>query len=220
MRTRIFMVDDEADLVWTLTRHFQRELPDFEFLGFSDPAEALQAFNEKPPHLLITDLRMKTLDGLELVRVARERAPDLLVLVITAYGTPEIRERAQQLGVLEIVDKPFDHRWLIQRVQQALARLSTFSGQLSLPMLSDLVQILALSRRTGSLKVTERDEGGQVWFEDGKVAHCVFGDIEGRDAFAQLMRLQRGKFQMGYDDEPPKRTIDETLDGLLLDSMR
>ncbi|MEO1368403.1 MAG: response regulator [Acidobacteriota bacterium] len=220
MRTRIFMVDDEADLVWTTTRHFQRELPDFDFQGFSDPVEALKAFNEKPPHLLITDLRMKALDGLELVRVVRERSPDLMVLVVTAYGTPEIRQQALELGVLEIVEKPFDHRWLLQRVQQALARLSTFSGQLSLPMLSDLVQILALSRRTGSLRVSQGDQDGKIWFHDGQVVHAAHDGVEGRSAFQELMRFQRGKFQMGYDEEAPVRSIDEPLEGLLLDSLR
>ncbi|MEO1083607.1 MAG: response regulator [Acidobacteriota bacterium] len=220
MRTRIFMVDDEADLVWTVTRHFQRELPDFDFQGFSDPVEALKAFNESPPHLLITDLRMRALDGLELVRVARERSPDLMVLVVTAYGTPEIRQQALELGVLEIIEKPFDHRWLLQRVQQALTRLSTFSGQLSLPMLSDLVQILALSRRTGSLQVSQGAESGKIWFRDGQVAHATFGELEGREAFQELMRFQRGKFQMGYDEEAPRMTVDEPLEGLLLDSLR
>lgn len=214
------MVDDESDLVWTVARHFRRARPDYEFQGFSDPAKALRAINESPPHFLITDLRMQGLDGLELVQVARQRAPDLLVLVVTAYGTPEVRERAHELGVLEVVEKPFDHRKLLETVDRALAKLSRFSGQVSLPMLSDLIQMLAMSQRDGALRVTQGDDSGRLWFTGGRVVHCTFGELEGSEAFRRLLRLQHGKFQTDYEVSPPKRSIDEPLDLLLLESAR
>lgn len=220
MRTRIFMVDDESDLVWTVSRHFRRARPDYEFRGFSDPIKALQAINEDPPHFLITDLRMQGLDGLELVQVARERSPDLLVLVVTAYGTPEVHARARELGALAVVEKPFDHRDLLQTVDQALVRLTRFSGQVSLPLLSDLIQMLAMSQRDGALSVTQGDESGQLWFSGGRVVHCTFGEHVGREAFRHLLRLQRGKFQTHYEVTPPETTIEESLDLLLLESAR
>jgi len=87
-------------------------------------------------------------------------------------------------------------------------------------MLSDLVQILALSRRTGSLQVSQGSESGKIWFRDGQVVHATFGQIEGKEAFRELMRFQRGKFQMGYDEEAPRQSVNEPLEGLLLDSLR
>ncbi|MEL7059953.1 MAG: response regulator [Acidobacteriota bacterium] len=220
MRTRVFMVDDEADLVWTTTRHFRRERPDLEFRGFSDPIEALQAINKNPPHLLITDLRMEKLDGLELIQVARERSPDLLVLIATAYSSPEVSARASELGALRVFEKPYNHRELISTVDRALVKLSSFSGQLSLPVLSDLVQMLALSQRVAALRITQGEASGVMWFDRGELVHCEYGEIEGRPAFLELLRLKRGKFQMEYEEPAPKRTIEEPVNHLLLDSFR
>ncbi|MEM7482759.1 MAG: response regulator [Acidobacteriota bacterium] len=213
------MVDDEADLVWTLSQHLQRERPEVDFKGFSNPVEALQEINAYPPDLLITDLRMPGINGLELVLVARQRVPDLRVVLITAFGSESARAEARRLGSVEFVEKPFDLQDLLKHIDGALANGERFSGEISLPLFSDLIQIVALSRETGALSVIHGDEGGKVWFADGNLVHCEVGEMVGAKAFQKLLSWNNGEFRMSLGEESPEQTIDESIDHLLLDSL-
>ena len=98
------MVDDENDLVWTVTRQFQRRRPTYSFVGLSDPVRALAEINSDPPDLLITDVRMPSLSGVELIRTARIRDPSMPVIVITAFGTSDLRRELEGIGSIRLLE--------------------------------------------------------------------------------------------------------------------
>ncbi|MEM7051113.1 MAG: response regulator [Acidobacteriota bacterium] len=219
MSARVVMVDDEADLVWTTSRHFRRERPEVDFLGFSDPVEALQAINANPPDLLITDVRMPSINGLEMVMLARERSPEMKILVVSAYGADPVRKLAGGQGSVEFLEKPFDYRQLLDHVDSVLAAEQRFFGEVSLPLFSDLIQIVALSRETGAISVLHGETSGTVWFEGGQLVHCVLGELSGAEAFREILSWQRGEFRMRLGEQAPVRTIEEPIDRLVLDSL-
>ncbi len=220
MNVRIFMVDDETDLVWTVSQHIRRERADWTLTGFSNPVEALEAINKNPPDLLITDLRMPALDGLELALLARQRVRDLRVILISAYGSSAVMQNAERLGRVVFIEKPFDYRELIQRIDRWLAEDSRFSGEIDLPLLSDLIQIVALSKETGSLSVSHRGLRGQVWFTEGRIEHCTTPDLVGTEAFRELMSWTGGEFRLQPGETAPTCSIEGPTDKLLLDSFR
>ncbi|MGK9235341.1 response regulator [Inquilinus limosus] len=88
-----------------------------------DAAEALLAWPELGSmSCLITDLHMPGMDGLELQRELRRLGCDVPVILMTAYPTPEARERAQALGVSSFVAKPTDPDALLEKVEALLGR--------------------------------------------------------------------------------------------------
>ena len=87
-------------------------------------------------------------------------------------------------------------------------------------MVSDLIQVVGLAETTGALIVEGRGYEATVWFDRGDVVHCEMGDVDGRPAFAELLRFKAGKFRLDRDLAPPRRSIDEPLQGLLLDCLR
>jgi two-component system, NtrC family, response regulator AtoC len=117
-RKRVLIAEDEQNLRWVLGAIVGRE--GHEVLQAGDGAEALELLQKHVVHLLITDLRMPRMDGMELLRRARQEWPDVPVVIITAHGTVENAVEAVKLGAFDYIEKPFEHEQIRQVVRKAL----------------------------------------------------------------------------------------------------
>ena len=79
-----------------------------EAQGFASPVEALERLRTERFAVVLTDLRMPEMSGIEFMRALRELDPDVPVIVLTAYGTVEAAVEAMKLGALDFVSKPLD----------------------------------------------------------------------------------------------------------------
>ena len=70
--------------------------------------EGLQLFSEETPALVITDMKMPGMDGLQVLKAVKERSPETLVMIITAFGTVDIAVEAMKLGAYDYITKPFN----------------------------------------------------------------------------------------------------------------
>ena len=84
--------------------------------------EALAALESQGADVLITDLRMPEMDGLELLRRVVDRWPDVVVIVATAYGSIETAVEAMKLGAFDFLTKPYDDKELRAKVEKAVAQ--------------------------------------------------------------------------------------------------
>jgi len=82
--------------------------------------EALDIMTECKFDLVVTDLRLPQLNGMDLLREIKRRFPQCKVLMISAFGTPKVRDEAMKEGVLQFFDKPFDIKELRESVRSAL----------------------------------------------------------------------------------------------------
>ena len=119
MEKKILIVDDEFNSRTLLAQLFQED-------GYSaDTAEngktALEALKSTPFDILITDIRMPVMDGIELFHRAKEVYPHMPVILFTAYGTIEAAVKALKEGVFHYLEKPVNFDLLNHTVQQALA---------------------------------------------------------------------------------------------------
>ncbi|MBI4241847.1 MAG: response regulator [Candidatus Rokubacteria bacterium] len=106
MRGRILVVDDEEDFCWLLTQRLTRE--GFKVAAATSGRKALALVEREPPDLIILDLAMPGMDGLETLRRIRERGVTAKAVVLTSYGTAQRAREAMALGVSEFLSKPFD----------------------------------------------------------------------------------------------------------------
>jgi two-component system response regulator AtoC len=118
MEKKILIVDDEFNSRTLLAQLFQED-------GYSaDTAEngktALEALKSTPFDILITDIRMPVMDGIELFHRAKEMYPHMPVILFTAYGTIEAAVKALKEGVFHYLEKPVNFDLLNHTVQQAL----------------------------------------------------------------------------------------------------
>jgi CheY-like chemotaxis protein len=128
MSVSILIVDDEPDVAHLFWQRFRREARHGTYvLHFAaSGGEALDRLaGEIEPQLIVilSDINMPGMDGLELLRVVKERHPELPVIMVTAYGDDERRRRAAEYGAAEFVTKPVDFDVLKTRLQRLPASL-------------------------------------------------------------------------------------------------
>jgi CheY-like chemotaxis protein len=113
MTVSILIVDDESDVAELFRQRFRREVRQGTYvLHFAISAEEALAKldREIEPQLIVilSDINMPGMDGLALLREIKQRQPRLPVMMVTAYGDDERRQRAEQFGAAEFITKPVD----------------------------------------------------------------------------------------------------------------
>ncbi len=121
-RANVFIVDDEEALRVTLERLLSRE--GYAVKTFERGNLALDALSKETPDILITDLTMPTMDGLEVLRRVKETRPIVEVIMITAHGTIENTKTAMKLGAYDFIEKPIDSTALFKAMQNAVEKRS------------------------------------------------------------------------------------------------
>jgi DNA-binding response OmpR family regulator len=103
----ILLVDDEPQLANSLREMLEYSNQDYRVRVAYFGAEALDILGDQPVDLLVTDLRMPGISGLELIQQVQEIDSQMRTMLITAFGSPEIEDRARELGAFYL-PKPFD----------------------------------------------------------------------------------------------------------------
>jgi DNA-binding response OmpR family regulator len=157
MGQRILVVDDDPTVSDVVRRYLERA-----GLGVSlatDGPAALAAFDRERPDLVVLDLMLPGLDGLQVCRRLRERAPDVPVVMLTALGEEADRVVGLEMGADDYLTKPFSPRELVLRVQSVLRRTSRGPGSETLtdgPLVVDTARRVA-TLRGGELALTVRE---------------------------------------------------------------
>jgi two-component system, OmpR family, KDP operon response regulator KdpE len=120
--TRLLVVDDEPQLLRALVLNLTNR--GYEVTTAARADLALAQIQRLPPDLLLLDLGLPDLDGIEVIRELRDREPTLPILVLTARSGSRDKVTALDFGALDYITKPFDMNELIARVRAALRRAS------------------------------------------------------------------------------------------------
>ena len=120
MTRTILIVDDEPNMRWVLGRALEQA--GYAVHGATSGDEAANLLLSEPIALVLLDLKLKGEDGLTVLRRLRERRPELVVIILTAYGTVPTAVEAMQLGAADFLRKPFDVEEVIFKVTRSLER--------------------------------------------------------------------------------------------------
>lgn len=115
---KILIVDDEPRILSLL--HSLLKAEGMESVSARDGSEALQLLRSQNFDLLVTDIRMSPMDGMELFRIARTELPDMPVILLTAYGAIETAIEAMKLGAYDYLTKPFKINEFLITVKRAI----------------------------------------------------------------------------------------------------
>jgi len=115
---RILIVDDEPGILEVLRTLLETE--DREIVAANNGEEATKNLTNREFDLMITDIRMTPVSGMDLLRSARDIRPDMAVIMLTAFGTVDTAVEAMQLGAFDYIHKPFKAAELLAIVQRAL----------------------------------------------------------------------------------------------------
>jgi DNA-binding NtrC family response regulator len=118
---RLLVIDDEAIVGKRLQHVFEKM--GFTVEVFDSPIPAMEAASNRPFDIVVTDLKMEEMDGMEVLTKVRQLNPKSRVIIITGYAQPETSEEAFKLGVFDFIPKPFRLEQLKDSILRALEEL-------------------------------------------------------------------------------------------------
>jgi len=191
---RILIVDDEESVAFFLAENLAEQGPDYQVETASSGEEALAKITAQPFDLVVTDLRMPGINGLELIERARIHSPRTRLILMTGYGNPRVEAASYRLGACRYLAKPFPIQALFAAVQEALAEVKTPGRDiliLSDERFDEIARCLAdLRFELGAQCILLADITGQMLAQ--------VGTVEGVD-LQVLIALSGGSFATAFE---------------------
>ncbi len=180
---RILIVDDEPKVAFFFQKHL--EMMEYTALAVNSGDAALQELRQHHYDLMITDLRMPGMDGLELLRHVRSISPQTQTILVTAYATDEVWHEAERLQIFRALSKPFKMPEMLTVVREALSQAKTRSSGI-LALTGESFERLA--QRLEALRI---DVGAQAAVLAGTTGHTLVyaGSVEAIDLSAMMALL-------------------------------
>ncbi|MFH1921008.1 MAG: response regulator [Planctomycetota bacterium] len=119
-KLRLLLVDDEHEFVETLAERLK--LRDLDASIARNGEEALSAVEREEPDVIVLDLKMPGIHGIEVLRRVKEAYPNVEVIILTGHGSKKDEEAALRLGAFDYVKKPADLDTLVSRIKNAFKR--------------------------------------------------------------------------------------------------
>lgn len=117
-KLKLLLVDDERDFIDTLAERLQ--LRGFQVLTAIDGESALRIIENDPPQLVLLDIMMPGLSGLNVLQQIKDRAPQTPVILLTGLGTTAEGNKGMYLGAYDFLIKPINIDQLIQKIEEAV----------------------------------------------------------------------------------------------------
>lgn len=218
---KVLIVDDEEILTWIMSKTLSKDRKRYEVLVANDCSKALEIMKSTTIDLVITDIRMPGMSGLDLLEEIRVRHPDTKVIVMTAYGNPEVQKEANERGCLHYLEKPFKIEDLRNLILDAIkVSKKGFVGKVADLQLTDIIQLNCLGRMKTALSVSKDELEGVIYFQDGEIVHASCGSQVGEEALFAILGWEGGDFTTLSGAEAPRRTILRPWQELLIEAMR
>jgi DNA-binding NtrC family response regulator len=119
MPDRILVVDDEPNML-RLLKTILMDKTGYEVTTTNNPLEVSKLLQEGQYELVVTDLKMPLVDGIDLIGIVKNLDATMPIIVITAYGTIETAEEAIQKGAYDFITKPFRKETILITIKRAL----------------------------------------------------------------------------------------------------
>jgi len=119
MPEKLLVVDDEPDMLRLLSMIIKEKTP-YEVATTNNPLEVLELVKKGEFDLVIADLKMPGLDGIELLETLKRFDEDIPVIIITAYGTVEAAVETINKGAFDFITKPFRKEQILFTIEKAL----------------------------------------------------------------------------------------------------
>jgi DNA-binding response OmpR family regulator len=217
---KVLIVDDEETLTWSMAKSLSRDVDKYQVMVANSGREALDALKANRVDLVISDIRMPDINGLDLLVRIKKDHPQTKVIIMTAYGSSDVQKEATRRGSLFYIEKPFEIADIRKVIIDVLGKKKGFRGKVFGLQLTDIIQMNCLGRLTTALVINKDVEKGTIFFNEGEVVHAECEETQGADAFYRILTWDEGEFVSNIGVTPPIQTIYQNWEHLLVEAMR
>ena len=215
----VLIVDDEKPFLLSVTDGLAAYAKDFAVLTAINGKEAIKVLGATGVNLVVTDLRMPNMDGFELLAHMSGNYPDIPVIVMTAYGTPEIEERLQKMGTFHYLEKPLDLNVLADKITDSLAAGAS-QDRIHGISLAAFLQLVEMENKTCTLTVKSHNAEGRLYFVKGELLQAETGNLQGEDAALDIVAWDNVVIEIQYVCAVQKKSIALPLAEILMEGFR
>jgi len=225
-KKQILFLDDDGALLGVFRELFSAmSQGGWEVSTAQNHAEALAVLQTKKADLVVLDIGMPVMDGIQFLRLLGRSHPGLQVVMLTGVATDEKRKECLELGAVLFLEKPTD-RSGYAAVFAALDALASalpqegFRGVVRQVGLQEVLQMECLGAKSSVLEIFTNKVRGRIYICDGNIIHSDCGQLSGDVALYTLLALRGGGFNLMPFTEPSQRTIEGSWEFLLMEATR
>jgi CheY-like chemotaxis protein len=221
MAKTVLVADDDQELLLVLKEGMEKYKEEFNVLLAGDGQAAIQKLESNSVSLVVADLKMPGMDGFSLLARISEYYPDIPVIIITAYGSDQMREMVHQNGAAGYLEKPFMIDDLVREMRSVLEKEAE-GGTLHGISLAMFLQLIDMEQKTCTLRVHEKRNGyeGVLFFNNGELMEARTGGQHGEEAVYTILSWDDVLISIQNTCSIKERKIQKDSQALLMDAMR
>ena len=221
MKKKVLIVDDDQEMLLSLKEGFEKYNATFSVLLAEDGLVATKKLEKDTISLVITDLRMPRMDGFALLSMIMEQYPDIPVIIMTGYSTPEMERLAKEGGAVGYVEKPFMIDDLASKVVATLRKESE-GGTLHSVSSGMFLQLIEMEQKTCTIRLIEKTSGkeGVLFFCDGELFDARTAGLKGESAAYKIFSWDEVNLSIQNECRQKEQKINRDINAILLEAMR
>ncbi|MFO7559270.1 MAG: response regulator [Desulfobacterales bacterium] len=215
---KILIADEDSVARGMLTRVLTPNSDQFEVMAAGNEDEALTILSRHKINLFITDLHISGADGFKFLSFIRRSYKDMPVFVMTAFGTPEVKNKVENVEKCRYFEKPLHIKVLTKSILEELESVSEDpSGRISLP---SFLRQIATEIKTCTLVIQSADKKGELFFLNGDLISAKTDDLRNKEAAYEIISWKKSNIEIHNAVPQTPKVIDEPLADVLMEGLR
>jgi CheY-like chemotaxis protein/GAF domain-containing protein len=217
----VLFVDDEETLLLIMVDRFEDYKDRFNVFTAYNGREAVGILNSKAIDLVVTDLKMPEMDGVELLAYMSAKFPSIPAITVSAFCTPRIQKKLEAMGTLRVMEKPVNLDLLAEAVMEGLDRFHQ-GGSINCVSLSSFLQIIEMEQKTCLLEV--HGEGhlrGYLYIVQGELHDASCGVLQKEEAAYAMIAWDKTELYIkDLQKERPKKRIEKDIMAIVMEGLK
>ena len=221
MIKNVLLVDDDTEMLHALKEGFKKYQESFSVVLAEDGLQALERLKRNLISLVVTDLKMPHMDGFELLAHIMVNYPDIPVIIITGYSTPEMEQLAREGGAVGYIAKPFLIENLARQILTAL-RSESEGGTLHNVSSGMFLQLIEMEQKTCTIRLEDKSshKKGILFFNEGELFDARVNNMQGPAAAHEIFSWEAVNLSIQNGCALKENKIRSDLQPLILEAMR
>lgn len=220
MIKKVLIVDDDQEMLLALKEGLEKYDDTFSVLMAGDGLIAIEKLKHHTISLVVTDLKMPIMDGFSLLAYIMGNYPEIPVIIITGYSTPEMERLAKRGGAVGYIEKPFLINKLAQQIIGTL-RKEADGGTLHNISSSIFLQLIEMEQKTCTIRIYDNDskQQGILFFKEGELMDARLDSYQGEQAAYRIFTWENVSISIHYGCDQEEKKIKKDLQAILLEAM-